>query len=281
MKYKVSFPDYKPRRFGEPVPPFSIEGVTLPWNEIHDDLVEPKLHDALWNYLLDQTWHQLWEPPKAQLQHYKPSDWDDSWINAAAVPTLSHQPRCLFGSDEHSVQKNHPLVYELWQIINEKLGGVWEIAGKPEGMYDTETLCPPTQDPTLEQGWRCYANATHHYFMCGHGHVHRDQKDLSDDSTATILWVANKEWYPSWGGEIMFMPEDPEGKTGDHQQFSQQNRGFRIGWADQGKLVSLVPNRLIAYDSRTMHKTMPSSHPYNVIASRRIAFRVRKKSKVL
>jgi len=126
-----------------------------------------------------------------------------------------------------------------------------------------------------------------HDFVTGSGYVHRDNPGLEDEDSVTILWVANPEWYPSWGGEIIFYPEDPGGITGDHQQFNAPNwtqrpgqlpatRGFKIGWQDEGKMVTFRPNRLVVYDGRTLHSILPTRHRYNSAPNQRIVFRARK-----
>lgn len=257
----------------------SIPNTILPEIAIKDDLVDTKLHLALHEYLLNQTWHHWWAPLPGETQIYKPSDWDDSWINAAVMSRSIRMPRCLFGSDADSVRKKHPLVWELWQQINLALGDQWDITGIPEEMAWDKYPVPVPTDPTLEQGWRCYANASMHDLIQLGGHIHRDTINLNDADTATILWVANKEWYPTWGGEIIFYPEDPDGLSGDHQQYgSGQKRNFRIGWPDDGKIVSFKPNRLICFDGRTLHSIYPTKNRSNVDPVRRIVFRARKKA---
>jgi hypothetical protein len=162
------------------------------------------------------------------------------------------------------------------------LDNKYEITGHPEGMYFDKHPIPEPADSNLSKGWRVYANATMHDMISMSGFPHRDTPKLEDDTTVTILYVANPTWYPSWGGEIQFFPEDPDGLTGDHQQFNQpdkheQSRNYNVGWADEGKQVSLKPNRLIVYDGRTLHLTNPSRRRYNSELSRRVVFRARLK----
>jgi hypothetical protein len=259
----------------------SIPDVRFPEVRTFDNVVSKELHDELWNYLMDQSWHQLWMPIPGDLQIYKPSNWDMGWINAASIHRTLSQPRCLFGSDEASIKRDHDPVWRLWLEVNQALNNEYEIAGIPENMHlDSEV--PPTIDPKLVQGWRVYANASMHDLIQLGGYVHRDNKNLLDEDTVTILWVANQEWYPSWGGEILFYPEDHASESQDVQQFnaiehSQQRRGFRVGWPDEGKTVCLRPNRLVVYDGRTLHSTNPTRHRYDSMPSRRVVFRARKK----
>jgi hypothetical protein len=195
-------------------------------------------------------------------------------------------PRACFGSDEHSLLQNHQPVYDLWKKINSALGNEFVIEGSPEGMPMDELDDPIWQvpdpvNPNLEKGWRVYANAQpSESIKRSHG-IHRDTIDLDDDSCYTLLYVANPEWYPSWFAECIFYPNDLENETGDTQQYqsilqANQSRNFSIGWADEGKMISPKPGRIILYDGRTLHTTRPSAiwakSPRKVIA-----FRIRKK----
>jgi hypothetical protein len=262
-------------------PPYSIPGVDLPRIEVYDDLLDKKTHQRAWEYLIGQLWHHEWTfPANPELQIYKPSDWDDSWINSLTIRRSLSMPRCLFASDETSLQKKHPIIWELWNSINAKLNNRYEITGNPEGIKWKDYPCPETADPTLSKGWRVYANASTHCGIGVNGYIHRDTSNLSDETSVTIIWMASPVWYPSWGGELMFYPEDPDGLTGDHQQFNTpgaQQRNFQIGWQDGGRTVSLKPNRLVVYDGRTLHSTLATNHHYNTELHRRIVFRARLK----
>lgn len=282
MTYKtIPWPTELPPAREHKNPPYSIDGVHLPEVSVHDNVVDARMHKELWDYLNNQLWYNAWSGVEPQLQVYRPSDWDDSWINAVSTRTTLELPRCLLGSDEASLKKNHPIVWNLWEIINARLENKYEITGLPEKVVWTAHPCPKPADPSLPEGWRVYANGTPHDLISLGGHPHRDNPDLSDDTTVTIAWVANPEWYPTWGSELTFYPEDPEGKTGDHQQFGggkwHQRRNYRVGWPDEGKLVCLKPNRMVVWDSRTLHSLAPSKHRYNTIPNRRIAFRARLK----
>jgi hypothetical protein len=266
-------------------PPYSIPGVRMPMVEVYDNLVSPELHKELYDYLLNQVWYLNWPLVPAELQLYVPNKFDEGWALSKLLGRYLQFSRCGFGSDENSIQNKHPLVHRLWLEINKKLGNQYEIAGSPEGLVAKDMKCPPTTDPTLKQGWRVYANASAPGSLAGEGfpHIHRDSVDLNDDSFVTIIWMANTEWYPTWGGELTFYPEDPEGITGDHQQFTSdsmaQKRNYKIGWPDEGKLVCTKPNRLLVYDGRTLHVTNNSRNNNINQLNRRIVFRARRKLK--
>ena len=261
-------------------PPFSVPDVKIPHWEIHDNVVDIEFQKQVHEYLQNCTWHQVWSTIPGELQRFKPADNDNSWLDPSISRSTLNQPRTMFGSDYSSTKKRHPIIAELWDRINEKLGNNYSISGADEGMAWQEYPVPTPEDPNLSTGWRVYANGSVHDFLSLQGYVHRDNFDLADETSVTILWVSNLEWYPSWGGEIMLYPEDPDGLTGDHQQFNygqhQQKRNFKIGWPDEGKLVSLRPNRLLMYDSRTLHATLPTRHRNNSTMFTRVCFRARK-----
>ena len=261
-------------------PPYSIPGVHLPHWEIHDNIVDATLHKKVYDYLLQCDWHQPMYGVHSELQLFKPGEWDESWAAATVIRRTIGQPRVMFGSDEDSTRKRHPIIAELWDTINAQLGNAYAITGSDEGMAWKDYPCPTPTDPNLPTGWRVYANGTRHDLLSLQGYIHRDNFDFKDETSVTMLWTASMEWYPSWGGELILYPEDPNGLTGDHQQFNQgpgqQRRNFQIGWQDEGKMICMRPGRLIIYDGRTLHSSQPSRHRHNTIMHMRVAFRARK-----
>ena len=84
-------------------PPYSIPGVILPEINVYDNVVSTELHQQVYSYLLDQVWHHQWSDVPGELQLYKPSTADESWINAASIRRTINMPRCLFArSEEHT-----------------------------------------------------------------------------------------------------------------------------------------------------------------------------------
>ena len=269
----------KPRHVRD-TPPYSIPNVHLPEISVYDDLLDAELHKQVYEYLIDQIWYTAWEPVLPELQLYKPNNWDDSWVEAKYRHSVANMPRCMFSSDEPGIENSHPLIWKLWQKINARLDNRYEITGPPEGMFWNKE-CPPPVNPALTPGWRVYANASTSSELTPAAVMHRDNSNLEDSTTVTIIWMASPEWYPSWGGELQFFPEDPNGTTGDHQQFNtgiyHQQRNYKIGWLDQGRVVSLKPNRLLVYDGRTLHSARPTANFNNNQLHRRIVFRARLK----
>jgi len=247
--------------------------------DVYDNIVDSKLQLKMWEYAQTQIWHQQWislqEPP---VKYYRPQDGLD-WMLPKALHIGSSMHRCVLASDEHSLKELHLPVYLLWQQINRALGDRYALTGLAEGMWDTETALPPTKDPNLKPGWRAYMNATHNLQVSGNSYIHRDSPHLDRDDYVTMLYVTNPNWYPSWGADWRFYPEDVEGVTGDHQQHNgngQQKRNFNIGWLDKGMIVSPVPNRLVVYDGRCLHATTASSNNDIATPLIKIAFRAQR-----
>lgn len=254
--------------------------MTIPYNiDVYDDIVNTSVQTTARSYLQKQIWHQMWTPKEEfRVLYYRPEE-GINWMLPKAMHASSSMHRCTLASDEDSLKKLHLPIYILWQQINKALGNKFKLAGLPEGMWDHETVPPEPTDPELAPGWRIYANARHNIQVCGNSYPHRDSPYLDRDDLVTMLYVVNAEWYPSWGADLRFYPDDPEGVASDHQQFNghnQQQRGFNIGWLDKGRIVSPVPNRLVVYDGRCLHATTASSNPDVGTPLIKVAFRAQR-----
>lgn len=254
-----------------------------------DNVFSEKEKLDIWKYIENQTWHLFYKPLRFDGLHkeFIPAK-DKDWRAMDPVRLLPNMfmPRSCFASDEHSLEKLHPKIYDLWLKINSVLGNEFVIEGFPEGMpidqLNSKDVIPETLDPNLEKGWRVYANAQPTESVKRSHGIHRDSFDLENETYYTLLYVANTEWYPSWFSECIFYPNDIDNDTGDVQQYQSmlyfnQNRNFSIGWADEGKIVSPKPGRIILYDSRTLHTTRPSAI-WAKCSRKVIAFRLRRKS---
>jgi hypothetical protein len=263
--------------------------MNIPYNiEVHDNLISPEIHKKTYLYVktrLDFT--GVWQAEKEVVFNYglgspkSPNDWM-AYQSFGRAPRMH---RSALSSDEESLKILHPQIFLLWQEINRSLGNQFELTGHPEGMTSNIKI-PDTADPDLEPGWRSYVNLVYnsHAGHGGNGSPHRDTPlEYNDTTSVTMLYVLNNEWYPSWGAELKYYPEDPDGSTGDHQQFSldpvMQHRDYNIGWLDRGRVVSPVPGRLIIYDGRCLHCTSPAAGPLDN-PSIKIAFRARRKQPV-
>jgi hypothetical protein len=252
--------------------------------QVHDGLVPKELQQQVFDYLHDQTWHVFWNPRPAaegRLDRFKPKDPKIRWMRIGPMwPSAAFQ-RCCIGVDEAEMKEKHPLIGTLWDTIIAALGNQYEITGQPEDMHDKEYA----EAHGDENGrFRVYANGTTGQVNTGTWGPHRDTPlEYNDETSVTMIFCVNPEWYPRWSGEFTFFPEDPEGLSGDHQQFNfgdQQKRGYNIGWPDQGRIVSPVPGRVLIYDGRCLHNTQSPSKPAISTPFWRIVFRARRKPNV-
>jgi len=253
--------------------------------QVYDNVISETLRSQVWNYINSLNWYSTWKPLPAATFEYIPNNLPATFVHGMTHRTpVQWMHRACLASDDHSLETGHPVIWDLWSKINQHLGNQYTISGADEDMSvfpeDNPKWVPPTpKDPNLKPGWRVYTGGQlNENVKRSHG-VHRDTIDLDDDTTRTILYVANLEWYPSWFAECIFYPDDPQGLTRDHQQFQKgwysQSRNYNVGWGDQGKLVSPVPGRIIDYDGRTLHTTRPSAI-WSTNIRKVVAFRVRK-----
>lgn len=248
--------------------------------EVYDGLVTSHLQTEVWNYLHQQTWHVHWYPLSlpGRLDRFKPVDGIKNWVRHWPVWPAATFQRCCLGRDEAHLAEKHQLILNLWKTINQGLGNQYELTGYPEDMFDDAYSKQHGEDGW---GWRIYVNGMLGKVNRGTWGPHRDTPDLNDETSVTILFFVTPTWYPSWGGEINFFPEDVSGETGDHQQFNigehQQSRNFNVGWLDKGHIVSPVPGRVVVYDGRCIHNAnSPSTKPTDPPLWR-VVFRARKK----
>jgi len=228
--------------------------------QIIDNAIQESLRTEVWEYLKNQTWYIK----------YRTDDSVESFIPAIdGIDLPNRNPKAIHGTtmaraalacDVKFLQLKHNLLYRIWTEINAALGNKYEITGYPEGMPQGRITPPKTGIKGLDAGWRVYTNGQYQETIKRSHGIHRDTPDLNDDSTVTILYVANTTWFPSWFGEIVYYSD---AATGDHQQFQTidseaQHRDFNLGWAE--KIVSPIPGRIICYDGRTLHTTKPASH---------------------
>lgn len=249
---------------------------------VRDNLVPKEMQEEVWNYLHQQTWHVYWFPRPAlpgSLQRFKPANGVKDWVKHwPTIWTGASFQRCCLGRDKAHLTEKHPLILKLWERINSGLGNAFELTGYPEDMFDENYSKDHGEG---EWGWRIYVNGMLGTINTGTWGPHRDTPDLDDKTSVTILYFVTPTWYPRWGGEINFFPEDLTGETGDHQQFNKgdhmQQRNYNVGWLDKGKVVSPVPGRTVIYDGRCLHNAnSPTSLPTDPPLWR-IAFRARRK----
>jgi hypothetical protein len=247
--------------------------------QIFDDAIADELRQQVWDYMQDLTWYAY--PGRESIQRFIPSRHGlDFPEKSGFSENGSFMSRTQFALDAPGLEKDHPIIHKLWTEINSLHNNAYDLTGNGEGVASRPTKNDQSTIPGLNAGWRVYTNGQgSEKIKRSHG-IHRDTIDVNDDTTRTILYIANPVWLPSWMAELVFYNEDPDRLTGDHQQFQQavgghtQRRGFPIGWPSD--IVAAKPGRVISYDGRMLHTTKPTSifAPHMRVA---VAFRVRLK----
>tara|TARA_B100001093_G_C26650850_1_gene937411 strand:+ start:183 stop:1019 length:837 start_codon:yes stop_codon:yes gene_type:complete len=180
-------------------------------------------------------------------------------------------------------------VYKLWNTINEKLlngkGSLDE--GLKEGIngltgfkryykngedYYTKYGVPRNKVGNL---FVSYINARSSDPMSNDrigkrsGQMHRDTDPRAkpEDPYYSVLFIANKEWYPTWGADLIYYDDADTGSK-------HWKRGYDLGWAS--KVVSNVPGRIVIYKHNITHSTMAPRIDADEM-SLRVAFRIKLK----
>lgn len=241
---------------------------------VHDHEIVPELSEEVYNYLLDSEYCvNFYDQPHS---NYYPRD--NKWVTPRNLPAA---PRLPMAWDETSLEWRHPLIFKLWQHINNTLDNQYIINGVPEGMNYMVGISPLSAiarpDGTQGRagvGWRVFGDGQEHEFRARTKAVHRDSIYLDDPSYFTLLYFGNLEWHPQFYGETLFHSNDAT--TGDFTgKFEQdQPRNYPIG--DVENVVAPRPGRFMLFDSRYLHqiKSVAMHSPENIMA---ISFRIQKK----
>lgn len=241
---------------------------------VYDDEIVVELQNRITEFLLDSEYCVNYYDHSHSL--YYPRD------NRTVTPrNFPSQPRLPLAWDETSLEGRAPVVYELWQAINQKLNNGYSIDGVQEGMSRYMTGISPV--PALPQadgspgipgvGWRVYGSGNEREFNARTKSIHRDSPYIDREDLFDIVYFANAEWHPQFYGETLFHSD--VGDTGDYTgRFdSDQQRGFPIG--DVENVVAPRPGRFMIFDARYMHQVKPAAHfaPHPILG---IVFRARK-----
>lgn len=237
-----------------------------------DNEIEFDLRDRVWKYLMsceycvnhyDQS-HSNWYPG------------ENRWHIPRNYPAAL---RCPFAWDDLSLSHRAPVVYELWNKINELVDNRFVIEGVPESM-NYMTGISPLQGITKANGqpgaeksaWRVYSDGMEKEYRARSKAVHRDNPYLDKDCYYTLVYFANLEWHPQLYGETLFHSNNAETGdfTGKYEQ--DQPRNFPIG--DIENVVAPRPGRIMYWDSRYLHQIKPAAlyAPENLLA---ISFRLK------
>lgn len=241
---------------------------------VFEDAIELELRQRVWDYLLDSEYcvnhydqsHSHWYPR------------ENRWHIPREYPAALRLPLAW---DNTSLSHRSPIVYELWNVINDTLlDGKFDVCGAQEGMNYMAGISPLSSftkvdgsPGTPNVGWTVYGDGQEHELRSRSKAVHRDSIFMDDDSLYTLVYFANMEWHPQLYGETLFHSNDST--TGDYtgKYELDQPRNFPIG--DVENVVTPRPGRVMMYDGRYLHQTKSVNvmSPENVMV---ISFRIKR-----
>ena len=267
---------------------------------VYDDLIDDKLHKAVYDWGQSVSWYTMWLAATSikgmeqavPMNEYIPSkhgNYNNRHIlgpvnDLSALHKLTKfvMYRHPVGWDDESCELRSPVIWDLWSKINKHffdgnatLDGIKEPCGGlrgPEPFYDGEDFYKKHDVPFNNNEWSSMLNArTVEIFdtEIGNrvGQYHKDTAPEHKDSDKhfTVLYVANREWYPDWGGELTYF-------NGGDTGAKHWRRGYDLGWPC--KVVGHKPNRIMIYRHDQIHNTAPPK-PNAPEMTQKIAFRVR------
>ena len=240
-----------------------------------DNEIPKELQEKVYNFLLDSEYCvNFYDPPHSL---YYPRQ--DKLVTKREFPA---QPKLPLAWDDESLELRAPLIYDLWNIIDTILNNQYIIEGVPESLNYMTGISPlsgitkANGDPGApNSAWRVYGNGNERELGGRTKSIHRDNPDLTDPTSFTLVYFANTEWHPQYYGETIF--HSNESDTGDYTgKFSKdQPRNFPIG--DTENIVAPRPGRFMIFDSRYLHQVKTAAH-YSPTPIMAIVFRLKIKS---
>ena len=267
--------------------------------QFYDDLIDDKLADDIYNYCQGISWYHKWYGLDMETDHctrklneYIPNeDGNDvrRHILSQEAGLLGMMQLLQFSSYRHpfgwnteSLKERNDLIWSLWTQINQHIfdgnGTLEGIGDKVDGLRVGNHFFKNQMDYYEKYGvsrnvdyWTSYFSAR----ACepiGLVKVKKQGKMIHKDTRFgwngpffTVLYVVNRKWKPTWGGEVVFYGDEHTG--GKHRK-----EKYDIGWPTH--IVGNKPGRIFVYDHTDIHKATPPSAEADEM-TQRIAFRVR------
>jgi hypothetical protein len=218
-------------------------------------------------------------------------------ISAMSKVIRTGLPRFPIATGQEDLDKNHfPIINKIWNKINQNVfknnasvDGIPEdqLFPKPNNFF-IDNKKPHDKWPHINEGdcfytvfvnGRCSEtiwNPTISVIKDGNlvsGRGHRDSNcrefDQNKNNYLTVLYCANLEWNPLWGGDIGTWADSPNNEfktTSDHQ-------AFNYGRIDN--VIAHVPNRLIIFSHAKTHGPITPIVGFAPERNFRLAFRVK------
>ena len=187
-----------------------------------------------------------------------------------------------FGWNTESLKERNDLIWSLWTKINHQvfdgkatLDGIGDfVDGLRVGNHffkDQTDFFDKYHAPRDIEHWTSYFSARacepiglvrekKQYKM-----IHKDTRPEFEGEYYTVLYVVNRKWKPTWGGEIIFYGDEYTG--GKHRKYK-----YDIGYPTH--IIGNKPGRVFIYHHNDIHKATPPSSEANEM-TQRIGFRVK------
>ena len=268
--------------------------------DVYDNLIDDETHVKVYDWCQSVSWYTRWlglqditGKTGKPINEYNPSR--DGNYNTKHVLGNRQDFQAMLelfrfamyrhpvGWSDESVKERNPLLYGLWNKINKHVfNGNADLNGIPEpaaGLRGPNLFFIDRQDfyekydvPKDHREFTCYLNARSTDQLQGDkvgervGQIHKDTDgSYKGDNYYTVLYVANREWQPDWGGELLYYDDEETGAK-------HWKRGWNIGWPT--KIVGNKPNRVVVYKHDQTHTTL-SPRVNAPEMTQKIAFRVR------
>jgi len=266
--------------------------------QFYDDLIDNNLCDKIHSHCQGLSWYHKWYGLDVETKHrtrklneYIPLE-DGNGVNrhilSQEAGLLGLLQLLQFSSYRHpiawdteSLQARDQLIWSLWTQVNDNIfdgkatleGAGDKIDGLKVGIHfykgDADYYKKYNVDRSIERFTTYFSARASEPIGVGQVEkkrkvIHRDGPDNLDNPEEyfTVLFVVNRIWKPSWGGEFIFYSPD-------------QTRKNNVGWPNN--IIGNKPGRIIVYNSTDAHKVNPPTCNAHEM-TQRIGFRVRLKS---
>lgn len=215
---------------------------------VYDNIVTDQTQQAVYDFLQDSTWCvNFYDPPHSK---YHPRS--KTYQTSRDYPASHRLP---IAWDENSLLGRAPVINQLWTELNGYFNNRYQINGATEGMSYMTGISPLDNG----YGWRVYGDSMDHQWRQRPKSIHRDSNAITKKNQRTIVYFANRSWYPNLYGETVFHRDDVDRVTGDYTRRFEKDQSKKYAISHAGSVVSPSPGRVMIFDSRYLHQIKPTA----------------------